>query len=104
MDDECLKCTCVGSRSCMCTCHATVEDTDWSQPRRYRSDDRDMHNHDNDLLVQHGENGDWYISVVRHGEKIGPSVRLTTSGTPRGFEEVPAAVAHLYRALLPRRG
>jgi hypothetical protein len=70
-----------------------------SVARRYRSDDRDLYNHDNDLLVFQGENGDWYISIVKHGEKLGPSVRLTTSGTPRGYDRVPAAMMALYRAL-----
>jgi hypothetical protein len=58
-----------------------------------------MERHDNDLVVSMGGNGDWYITIVKHGEKIGPTVRLTTSGTPRGFEGVPAAVAKLYQAL-----
>jgi hypothetical protein len=73
-----------------------VSDEDY-EPRRYRSDDRDLA--DNDLVVSFGPNGDWYISIVKHGEKIGPSVRITTSGTPRGFEGVPVAVARLFRAL-----
>lgn len=71
----------------------------WATPRRYRSDDRDVTGLDNDLLVFHGNNGDWYVSVLPHGNRVGPAVRLTTSGTPRGFDGVPAAMAHLYRAL-----
>ena len=67
--------------------------------RYYRSDDRDLEGHDNDLHVFMGGNGDWYVSIVKHGERFGPSVRLTTSGTPRGFEHVPAAMMGLYRAL-----
>jgi hypothetical protein len=75
------------------------EPEDWSKPRRYRSDDRDMHGHDNDLMVLQGGNGDWYVSVVRHGERIGPSVRLTTSGMPRGYEQASLMVSRLYRCL-----
>jgi len=67
--------------------------------QRYRSDDRDLPGHDNDLLVFSGGNGDWYVSVVKHGEKIGPCVRITTSGSPRGQEGVCVAVARLHRAM-----
>jgi hypothetical protein len=74
---------------------------DFATPRRYRSDDRDLEGHDNDLMVYQGGNGDWYITIVKHEQKIGPTVRLTTSGTPRGFEGVPKAVWSLYRALRP---
>jgi hypothetical protein len=70
-----------------------------TEARRYRSDDRDLPDGDNDLLVFAAENGDWYIAIVRHGEKLGPAVRLTTSGSPRGLERVPVAVAKLFDAL-----
>ncbi len=66
---------------------------------RYRSDDRDLDGHDKDLLVFYGNNGDWYVSVVNHGEKIGPCVRVTTSGVPRGFEGVASAVIRLHAAM-----
>ncbi len=71
----------------------------WGEPRRYRSDDRDLAGRDDDLVVSQGGNGDWYVTIVKHGEKTGPSVRLTTSGTRPEFSGVPAAMAKLYRAL-----
>jgi hypothetical protein len=66
---------------------------------RYRSDDRDLPGKDNDLVVFFGDNGDWYVSIVKHGEKIGPSVRVTTSGAARGAEGVAPAVMRLHAAL-----
>lgn len=79
-----------------------LHESTWGSPRRYRSDDRDQERNDNDLLVFMGGNGDWYVSIVKHGEKLGPAVRLTTSGTPHNCQDVPAAMAALYRALPER--
>ena len=74
--------------------------TDWStESRCYHSDDRDLRGGNNDLIVSQGGNGDWYLTIVPHGQKIGPTVRLTTHGSPRGMERVAPAVANLYRAL-----
>lgn len=71
-----------------------------AEPRRYRSDDRDLEDHDLDLVVLPPDgNGDWYVSVLPHGDKIGPTVRVTTSGTPNGQHGVCVAVARLYRAM-----
>ena len=73
---------------------------DLTEPRRYRSDDRDLgERNDTDLMVYQGGNGDWYLTIVPHGQHIGPTVRLTTSGVPRGCEGVPVALARLFRAL-----
>lgn len=70
------------------------------EPRRYRSDDRDLDGHDLELVVLPPDgNGDWYVSIVDHGDKIGPTVRITTSGAPRGQELVCVAVAKLFRAM-----
>jgi hypothetical protein len=66
---------------------------------RYHSDDRDLPGSDNDLVVFFGGNGDWYVSIVKHGERIGPAARVTTSGVPRGFEGVAPAVSRLHAAL-----
>ena len=74
----------------------------YAEPRRYRSDDRDLNGCDQDLQVFMGENGDWYVSIVKHGERCGPCVRVTTSGTPRGLEGVPLAVHQLYLAMKSR--
>lgn len=71
-----------------------------AEPRRYRSDDRDLEDHDLDLVVMPPDgNGDWYVSVLPHGHKIGPTVRVTTSGAPSAQRDVPLAVAGLYDAI-----
>jgi hypothetical protein len=71
----------------------------FGQQRRYRSDDRDLHDHDKELVVSMGGNGDWYVMIVDTGRKLGPSVRITTSGAPHGQDMAAPAVANLYRAL-----
>lgn len=71
----------------------------FTEPRAYRSDDLDLDDCDNDLRVSMGGNGDWYVEVVPHGRKLGPYVRVTTSGTRRAQQHVPAAVHELYRAM-----
>lgn len=68
-------------------------------PRIYRSDDRDLPGEDNELVVFHGGNGDWYVSIRKHGERVGPAVRLSTSGHPPGREGCALAVYRLWRAM-----
>lgn len=70
-------------------------------PRRYRSDDRDIdERHDLDLMVLPPDgNGDWYVSILPHGHRLGPAVRVTTSGSPHGQHGVCVAIAQLYRAM-----
>ena len=75
---------------------------DWTEPLRYRSDDRDLEGHDLDLVISMGGNGDWYVSIVKHGEPIGPCVRVTTSGALPGKEAVAGRVAELYKALMEK--
>jgi hypothetical protein len=70
-----------------------------SEQRRYRSDDADLSGHDNDLLVFQGGNGDWYISIVKHGEKIGPAVRIRTSGGPVNQPMAGAGACRLWHGL-----
>ena len=70
-----------------------------AEPRRYRSDDRDLASKDLELVAFSAGNGDWYVGVWSHGHKIGPTVRVTTSGTPSAQRDVPLAVAGLYDAL-----
>jgi hypothetical protein len=77
--------------------------SDWGEPREYRSDDRDLRDGDKRLVVSQGGNGDWYVSILNPGQKIGPTVRITTSGCPRGYEGVSLAIGDLYRALPPGR-
>ena len=70
----------------------------WGEPRSYRSDDRDLEQCDYRLDVSMGENGDWYLCIVRSDKKSSwEHVRITTSGSKR--PEVANAIADLYRAL-----
>lgn len=69
------------------------------QKRNYRSDDRDLENRDNTLVVNMGGNGDWYVMIVKTGEKYGPTVRVTTSGAMQGHNMAAPAIGNLYRAL-----
>ncbi len=46
-----------------------------------------------------GGNGDWYVMIVETEKKLGPSVRITTSGVHRDQRMVAPAMANLYRAL-----
>ncbi len=62
--------------------------------KEYLSDNMDISA--NRLVVYSGNNGDWYISIRKPGEKIGVSVRISTSGTLPGYENVASAVAKLY--------
>jgi hypothetical protein len=73
--------------------------SDELEVRRYRSDDRDQEDCDNDLLVYPGGNGDWYLTIVPHGEHIGPTVRITTSGCPRDQPLACVGVCRLYDGL-----
>lgn len=49
------------------------------EPVRYLTDDRDLPAR-HELVISHGNNGDWYVMVVPEGDIIGPTVRLSTSG------------------------
>ena len=69
------------------------------EAREYLSDDRDIEA--NRLRVYQGENGDWYVVVLKPGERIGVAVRITTSGVRRGHQGVGPAVRQLYDALKP---
>lgn len=70
--------------------------------RRYLSDDADIDGHEYELVIHDGRagNGDWYISVLPKGHKIGPTVRVRTSGGEAarlpGFV---AAINQAYEAL-----
>lgn len=70
-----------------------------SEARTYLTDDCDEERVELRLLHAHSGNGDWYVSVLPEGHKIGPTVRVTTSGARRGQERVAAALAGLWRAL-----
>ena len=52
------------------------------------------------LRVSSGGNGDWYVTILADPKhKIGPTVRVTTSGTRREYEHVPMALFRLWEAL-----
>ena len=72
----------------------------WEGPRRYLTDDCDQKRLELVVMPPMG-NGDWYVSVLPEGHKIGPTVRVTTSGMRPGYEGVAGAVMALYRALPP---
>ena len=67
--------------------------------REYLSADRDVA--ENRLRIMPGGNGDWYVVILRPGERIGVSVRVSTSGVLPGEEHVGPAVAALHRAMRP---
>lgn len=67
-------------------------------PRRYLTGDADMERLELVVAPPDG-NGDWYISVLPEGDKIGPTVRVPTSGARREHQHVASAVAGLYCAL-----
>jgi hypothetical protein len=85
-----------------------------SAPRRYLTHDCDQRRVE--LVVQAMPNGDWYVSIVREGQKFNrlmptpaedeagelppPAVvRVTTHGERRQHSRVAAAIANLYAAL-----
>jgi len=70
--------------------------------RRYVTDDRDEQ-HRNELVIDQGGNGDWYVSVVSEGEgTIGRAVRICTSGGASSrCPGLTKAIADAYRAMMP---
>lgn len=71
---------------------------------RYLTDDRDAKNR-NELVIQFGGNGDWYISVVPEGEGIiGRAVRISTSGGAQiACPGLGIAMADAFRAMKERK-
>ena len=67
-------------------------------PRRYLTGDADVERLELVVAPPDG-NGDWYVSILPEGHKIGPTVRVPTSGARREHEHVASAVAGLYYAL-----
>ncbi len=69
---------------------------------RYLTDDRDDERNQNELVIQLGGNGDWYVSVVPKGQgTVGRGVRLATSGG--ASSQAPGlcvAIADAFRALI----
>lgn len=70
-----------------------------TRPRRYLTDDRDLKPR-HELVVSRGGNSDWYVQVLPEGHRMGPGVRICTSGGAAGSHPaLPLAVWHLYQAL-----
>ncbi len=72
---------------------------------RYLTDDRDYEKR-NELVIQIGGNGDWYVSVVPEGQGCaGRGVRICTSGG--ASSHVPGlcpAIADVFRAIAKSLG
>ena len=68
---------------------------------RYLTDDRDDERHRNELVIQFGGNGDWYVSVVPEGTgSMGKAVRICTSGgAASACPGLPSAIADAFRAI-----
>ncbi len=67
---------------------------------RYLDDDRD-HRNPNELVINIGSNGDWYVAVVPEGQgTVGRSVRLCTSGgASTRCPGLTGAIADAFRAI-----
>ncbi len=74
--------------------------TTWGETRRCATDDRDIDPDRHELHVGLGGNGDWYLSVLPEGHKLGPTVRISTSGgAEQRYPGIGVALADLYRVL-----
>lgn len=72
----------------------------WDDEARYLTDDRDQPDR-HELKIMQGGNGDWYVSVLPEGDRLGPSVRLCTSGGASfAAPGLTVAIAQAYRAML----
>lgn len=67
------------------------------ETRDYLTDDCDLNK--NRLELYQGENGDWYISTLKEGQRLGNVVRITTSGGGEYGGRVAMAIYNLYEAL-----
>lgn len=67
------------------------------EERTYITDDCDL-NH-NRLELFQGENGDWYISTLKEGDRLGNAVRITTSGGGKHGDKVALAIFKLWEAM-----
>jgi hypothetical protein len=78
---------------------SSATQNEWGEPVHYLTDDRDSRER-HELVIMQAGNGDWYVSVLPEKHRIGPTVRLCTSGG--ASSRVPglvAAIASAYRAL-----
>ena len=66
---------------------------------RYLTDDRDARQR-HELVIYQGQNGDWYVQIVPEGDRLGPTVRLCTSGGASArVPGLTTAIAQAFRAL-----
>lgn len=71
----------------------------WGDPLSYVTDDRDEKS-PHELKIFLGGNGDWYVSVLPKGHRVGPAVRLCTSGgASSAAPGLTNAIADAYSAL-----
>lgn len=72
---------------------------------RYLTDNRDLLKR-NELVIQQGENGDWYVAVVPEGQgTIGRGVRISTSGgASHAAPGLTKAIADAFRAIASVHG
>lgn len=75
------------------------------EPREVTSDDLDIDEVGGyRLSIFMGGNGDWYVTILKPGDRLGPCVRLAMSGGASSkFPGLGVAIADVYRALGPRR-
>jgi hypothetical protein len=68
---------------------------------RYLTDDRDSYRK-NELVINRGGNGDWYVATVPEGAgTVGRSVRICTSGgAATAVPGLGVAISEAFRALL----
>ena len=69
---------------------------------RYLTDDRDLEEDQNELVIWRGGNGDLYVAVVPEGQKaFGKSVRICTSGgAASAAPGLGIAIAQAFEALV----
>lgn len=69
---------------------------------RYLTDDRDLEEDRNELVIGFGGNGDWYVAVVSEGQgTVGKAVRICTSGgAAAAAPGLGRAIATAFRALV----
>ncbi len=66
---------------------------------RFLTDDRDYPTR-NELVIQAGGNGDWYISVVDEGTKAVTGVKICTSGgASMSVPGLTVAIARAFQAI-----
>jgi hypothetical protein len=72
---------------------------------RYLTDDRDERRR-NELVIQFGDNGDWYVSVVPEGQgAMGKAMRISTSGgASTACPGLGVAIANAFRAIAKAQG